>query len=288
MRLTKKRLLWIIPLAIIVVAAFLYFENNAIGITKYQMSSAKLPEGIESYRIVHLTDLHSKSFGKDQATITRKVKKLKPDIIVMTGDLVDSRRYNAEISLTLMEKMTKLAPVYYVTGNHEYGSRFPALEKGLKELGVHVMRNTSEVIKLGNGEIRIAGVDDPIFNQQADGDVAKLNEHIATAMQATEAKSDTGMLTILLSHRPELFSVYKQNNIDFTFSGHAHGGQVRLPFLGGLVAPGQGFLPKYDGGKYVDGGTTMIVSRGLGNSIVPQRLFNRPEVVLVELIHSQS
>jgi len=283
MRITKKRLLWMIPLAILVVAAFLYYENNAIGITKYELSSAKLPEGVSSYRIVHLTDLHSKSFGKDQSTITSKVKKLKPDLIVMTGDLVDSRRYNAEISLTLMRKMTELAPVYYVTGNHEYGSRFPALQKGLKELGVHVMRNESEIIKLGDGAIRIAGVDDPVFNQTADGDVAKLNEHIATAMKVTESEEGPYLLTVLLSHRPELFSVYTQNKIDLTFSGHAHGGQVRLPFLGGLVAPGQGFLPKYDGGKYVEGSTTMIVSRGLGNSIIPQRLFNRPEVVLVEI-----
>ncbi|KRE49038.1 metallophosphoesterase [Paenibacillus sp. Soil522] len=133
MRLTKKRLLVMLPLIILAVIAFLYYENNAIGITKYRLSSDKLPEGIESYRIVHLTDLHSKSFGKEQSTITRKVKKLSPDLIVMTGDLVDSKRYNAEISLTLMRRMTELAPVYYVTGNHEWGSRFPSLEKGLKE-----------------------------------------------------------------------------------------------------------------------------------------------------------
>ncbi|WP_083682454.1 metallophosphoesterase [Paenibacillus sp. FSL A5-0031] len=283
MRMTKKRLFWILPLAILVVAAFLYYENNAIGITKYEISSAKLPEGVSSYRIVHLTDLHSKSFGKEQSTITSKVKRLKPDLIVMTGDLVDSRRYNAETSLTLMRKMTELAPVYYVTGNHEYGPRLTALQKALKELGVHVMRNKSEMIKLGNGEIRMAGVDDPVFNLKADGDVAKLNENMATAMQATESENNSDTLTILLSHRRELFSVYTQHKIDLTFSGHAHGGQVRLPFLGGLVAPGQGFLPKYDGGKYVEGGTTMIVSRGLGNSIFPQRIFNRPEVVLVEL-----
>ncbi|OBZ07687.1 metallophosphoesterase [Bacillus sp. FJAT-26390] len=281
MRMTKKRLFTIIPLAIIAIIVFLYFENNAIGITKYQLSSAKLPEGFESYRIVHLTDLHSKSFGKDQSTITRKVKKLKPDLIVMTGDLVDSRRYNEAISLMLMRKMTEIAPVYYVTGNHEWGSRFPSLAKGLRELGVHVMRNESELVKLGEGEIRIAGVDDPTFNHEADGDVDKMNAHLGAAFKGGDRSKD--VYTILLSHRPELFSVYAQNQIDVTFSGHAHGGQVRLPFLGGLVAPGQGFLPKYDGGKYTEGGSTMIVSRGLGNSIIPQRLFNRPEVVLVEL-----
>jgi predicted MPP superfamily phosphohydrolase len=281
MRMTKKHWLVVIPLVVIALIAFLYYENNAIGITKYELSSAKLPEGFDSYRIVHLTDLHSKSFGKDQNTITRKVKQLKPDIIFMTGDLVDSRRYNAEISLELMRRMTELAPVYYVTGNHEWGSRFPALAKGLRELGVHVMRNESELVKLGDGEIRIAGIDDPTFNQEADGDVDKLNEHIASALQGVDRSEN--IYTILLSHRPELFSVYVQEEIDITFSGHAHGGQFRLPFVGGLYAPGQGFLPKYDSGKYVEDGSTLIVSRGLGNSVIPQRLFNRPEVVLVEL-----
>src|SRR4029453_78261 len=124
-------------------------------------------------------------------------------------------------------------------------------------------------------------VDYPTFNHVADGDVAKLNEHIGAAMKGVDQSKD--VYTILLSHRPEWFSVYVQNQMDLTFSGHAHGGQVRLPFVGGLVAPGQGFLPKYDGGKYKEGSSTMIVSRGLGNSIIPQRLFNRPEVVLVEL-----
>ena len=285
MRMKKKRLFMILPLVILAAIAFLYFENNAIGITKYELSSGKLPDGFDSYRIVHLTDLHSKSFGKEQSTITRKVKKLRPDLIVMTGDLVDSKRYNAEISLTLMRRMTELAPVYYVTGNHEWGSRFPSLEKGLKELGVHVMRNKSELVKLGTGEIRIAGVDDPTFNHTADGDADRIKEHIAAALQGVD--SSENRFTILLSHRPELFSEYVQSKFDLTFSGHAHGGQVRLPFLGGLVAPGQGFLPKYDGGKYTESGRAMIVSRGLGNSIFPQRLFNRPEVVLVELTQAK-
>lgn len=285
MRTKKKRLLVMLPFVILAVIAFLYYENNAIVITKYELSSGKLPDGFESYRIVHLTDLHSKSFGKEQSTITRKVKRLRPDIIVMTGDLVDRKRYNAEVSLTLMRRMTELAPVYYVTGNHEWGSRFPSLEKGLKELGVHVMRNKSELVKLGDGEIRIAGVDDPTFNHEANGDADRINGHIAAALQRVD--SSENRFTVLLSHRPELFSEYVQHKIDLTFSGHAHGGQVRLPFLGGLVAPGQGFLPKYDGGKYTESGRAMIVSRGLGNSIIPQRLFNRPEVVLVELTQAK-
>ncbi|WP_146022782.1 metallophosphoesterase [Paenibacillus castaneae] len=284
MRVTKKRLFYIIPMLIIVLVAFLYYENNAISITRFQASSSKLPEAFDGYRIVQLTDLHSKLFGRNQERLVSKVKKLRPDIIVVTGDLVDSRRYDAEVSLTLMREIAKLAPVYYVTGNHERSSgKYMELEKGLNSLGIHVMRNKSEMIKLGQGEIRLAGVDDPTFNTEADGDVDKISGFIDTAMQET-AGADA--YTVLLSHRPELFAVYMQKGIDITFSGHAHGGQVRLPFVGGLVAPGQGFLPKYDAGKFVDGQSTLIVSRGLGNSIIPQRLFNRPEVVLVELMHA--
>ncbi|WP_424767626.1 metallophosphoesterase [Paenibacillus sp. sgz302251] len=282
----KKRKLYLIPLIILAFAAFLYFENNELSVTEFQISSSKLPEGFDSYRIVQLTDLHNKAFGKEQQRLVRKVSGLKPNLIVMTGDLVDSKRYNAEVSLTLMREMTKLAPVYYVTGNHEWASnRYETLEEGLLGLGVHVLRNDTEIITLGQGEIRMAGVDDPIFNVVADGDVDKMNEHISKALEAAEPQ-ENDLFTILLSHRPELFSVYLKHKIDLTFSGHAHGGQVRVPFVGGLIAPGQGFWPKYDAGKYEEEGTTMIVSRGLGNSVVPQRLFNRPEVVLVELTRS--
>jgi predicted MPP superfamily phosphohydrolase len=280
-----KRIILSICIAVIALVAFSYYENNALSVTRFQVSSAKLPEGFDTYRIVHLTDLHSKSFGKGQRRLVGKVSKLQPDLIVFTGDLVDRRKYYEEASLTLMRGLTKLAPVYYVTGNHEYDSnKFKPLKVGLEQAGVRVLRNQSEMITLGQGGIRIAGVDDPIFNQHADGNADKINEHIDAAFEERENGED--VYTILLSHRPELFSVYVQRKIDLTFSGHAHGGQIRLPFIGGLVAPGQGLLPKYEGGQYTEGGSTMIVSRGLGNSIIPQRLFNRPEIVLVELSRS--
>jgi predicted MPP superfamily phosphohydrolase len=280
-----KRIILSICIAVIALVAFSYYENNAIGITRFQINSAKLPDGFDTYRIVHLTDLHNKLFGKGQRRLVGKVSKLQPDLIVFTGDLVDSRRYYEEAGPLLMRELTKLAPVYYVTGNHEFDSKkFKPLKEELVRAGVHVLRNQSEMIGLGQGGIRIAGVDDPIFNQQADGDVAKINEYIDGALEDTKGEGEA--YTILLSHRPELFSVYVQRKIDLTFSGHAHGGQVRLPFVGGLVAPGQGFLPKYDGGRYTESGSSMIVSRGLGNSIIPQRLFNRPEIVLVELTRS--
>lgn len=280
-RMNGKR--WLLTLIVFVALAvpFLYFENNAITTTSFRIESGKLPSGFDSYRIVQLSDVHSKLFGDRQGRLVRKVAKLEPNLIVVTGDLVDARRYNAENSLILMRELTALAPVYYVTGNHESRSgRYEELEEGLTRLGVHVMRNASERIKLGDGYIRLAGVDDPTFNRQSFTNSGSVEEGIRQALDGADREEE---YTILLSHRPELFEVYAYNGIDLAFSGHAHGGQVRLPFLGGLIAPNQGLLPKYDGGKYESGGTTMIVSRGLGNSIAPQRLFNRPELVLVEL-----
>jgi predicted MPP superfamily phosphohydrolase len=293
-RLGRRAKIWTgLLAAILLVIVFLYDQNNGLSVTKYQLRSDKLPGGFDSYRIVQLTDLHSKEFGADQRRLARKVKKLAPDLIVVTGDLVDSRKYDALISLKMMERMIELAPVYYVTGNHEWSSgRYEVLERDLLRLGVKVLRNESELVPLGDGHIRVAGVDDPIFNRHADGDVDKLNEHLTQALGGEAAASTAGgsesadSFTVLLSHRPELFAVYAERGMDLVFSGHAHGGQVRLPFLGGLIAPGQGFLPKYDAGKFEAQETTMIVSRGLGNSVVPQRLFNRPEIVLAELRRS--
>jgi predicted MPP superfamily phosphohydrolase len=279
--LAKKKRILIIVLTLIAAAIFLHYENNAIGITRFEISSDKLPSGFDSYRIVQLSDLHSKSFGDEQSKLGSKIKKLSPDLIVVTGDLVDSTKYDEAASLTLMREAAAIAPVYYVTGNHEWASgRYSSLEEKLIKLGVHVMRNSSDNIALGDGHIRIAGIDDPTFTREAYDDSAVVDNLISTALTGA---NHTDPFTLLLSHRPELFSVYVHHQIDLTLSGHAHGGQVRLPFIGGLVAPNQGLLPTYDGGKYVEGSSTMIVSRGLGNSIIPQRLFNRPEIVLVEL-----
>jgi predicted MPP superfamily phosphohydrolase len=290
LRKWKKKKWLIFLVALIAIIIFLYYENNAIGTTKFEISSSKLPSGFDSYRIVHLSDLHSKEFGKDQSKLVNKIKKLKPDVIFVTGDLVDSSKYNEEVSLTLMREAVAIAPLYYVTGNHEWASgRYDSLEEELLKLDVHVMRNSYEDINLGEGLIRIVGVDDPTFTtNESYLDNAVVGEQIVNALQdplrmdgITPVLSDP--YTLLLSHRPELFSAYVKQKMDLTFSGHAHGGQIRLPFLGGLIAPNQGILPTFDGGKYVDGQSTMIVSRGLGNSIIPQRLFNRPEIVVVDL-----
>lgn len=295
------------------IVIFLYFQNNALTVSSFQFSSSKLPQGLKDFTIVQLSDVHGKRFGDNQTRLVRKVEKQQPNLIVVTGDLIDSRRGGEAESLELMAEIVKLAPVYYVTGNHEYAyARYPELEKKLLELGVHVLRNEAASIPVlnnngtddgtvaGAGEIRLLGIDDPKFSAYGGHDAEAAEQNIQTAMEdfdniagkenagastkaETGKQSEEGLYTILLSHRPELFDVYVRAGMDLTFSGHAHGGQVRLPFIGGLVAPGQGFLPVYDAGQYVSGDANMLVSRGLGNSVVPQRLFNRPNIVVVKL-----
>lgn len=269
MRRKKVKIFILLVLLII----FLYSENNFISISKINVQSEKLPKNFQGYKIVHLSDFHNKSFLNYGHKVAEKVKALNPDIIVFTGDLIDSRNYKEGVSLDLMKELIKIAPVYYVNGNHEIRSgSFPSLEQGLKKIGVKILRSTNESITKNGEEVYIMGIDDPLY--------APLNKTLEAAIKNSKDSS----FKILLAHRPEYISEYRRYNLDLIFSGHAHGGQVRLPFIGGLVAPGQGVLPKYTNGKYEIDNTTMVISRGLGNSLFPQRLFNRPQIIEVTLV----
>lgn len=258
---------------IILLALFLYWQNNSIVKTEIDIASGDLPAAFNGYKIIQLSDLHSKSFGKNQKNIIEKVESSQPDLVVFTGDLVDGKNYDEEPSLLLMKELLQIAPVYFVTGNHEWWSgNFPELEKKLLTLGVTVLRNDHVEIEKDNSKITIHGIDDP------DGGLSTDEIMDATAPGTSEE------FRILLAHRPQYFQHYQEHQFDLIFSGHAHGGQFRLPFLGGIIAPDQGFLPEYDGGRYQSGDSVMIVNRGLGNSIIPQRLFNRPEIIETTLL----
>jgi predicted MPP superfamily phosphohydrolase len=197
----------------------------------------------------------------------------KPDIIVITGDVIDGRRKKAEAALSFVSRASGIAPVYYVSGNHEwrYG-RYNALRAQLRAAGATVLDNAGVTLKKEDDRIQLMGVKDLAFGKES---VFKKN------LRKLAAES-CGM-TILLSHHPEKIAFYAACGFDLVFSGHAHGGQVRLPFVGGLFAPGQGVFPKYTSGLHKVGKTSLVVSRGLGNSLFPLRVFNRPELVLVML-----
>lgn len=282
MKKRYKKLLIISALAI-GISAFSYVQNNLISVSKISITSSKIPSNFKGFKIVQLSDLHSKKFGENQEVLIEKVKNLNPEIIVITGDLVDSKRYDAAASLRIMKELVKYYPVYFVTGNHEsWSGRYDNLEKELKRQNVIVLRNEHVRIQKDGQEIYLLGIDDPAFTVKNNDE----NEEITTVKnEVVKAKNTIGSdgYKLLLSHRPELLQVYAEQQIDLVLSGHAHGGQVRLPFIGGLVAPNQGVLPKYTAGLYEEQNTSMIVSRGLGNSVIPQRVFNRPEIVVVQL-----
>lgn len=276
---TIRRLI-ILAASLALAAALSWQQNNSLTVTTMEMKTEKLPRAFDGYRVVHLSDLHSKSFGEDQQALVSRVKELRPDIIVFTGDIVDRRHYREGPALTLAGRLTALAPVYFVTGNQEFwAGTIDTLEEKLAGRGVVVLRNSGDKVRRGEGVIDIIGIDDPSLT------LNPRDEQVLIPVELDQATTGTSNseFRILLAHRPDLLSLYAQSGVDLVFSGHAHGGQIRLPFAGALFAPEQGFFPKLTEGKYLEGGTSMIVSRGLGNSIIPQRILNQPEILIVTL-----
>lgn len=257
------------------------WSNKALMVSTISISSSHIPAAFSGFRIAQVSDLHNSEFGKNNTELLKLLSESRLDIIAITGDLIDANHTDVGIALGFAQESVRIAPTYYVTGNHEATcSQYGDLKAGLEEAGVIVLEDEAISLERGGETIALLGLADPDFMVKGDmfGEVP--------AMVSTKLKNligDESGYTILLSHRPELFETYVDGGIDLVFSGHVHGGQFRLPFIGGLVAPNQGLFPKYDAGLYTDGGTSMVVSRGIGNSIIPFRFNNRPEIVLVEL-----
>lgn len=279
--MTKKRKKWsLLFLVIAFIIVWLIWGNKTIATTEYTIESDYLPKAFDGYRITQISDFHNANFGKENEKLLEKIQKANPDIIVLTGDLIDSNHTDKAVALELIKNAVQIAPCYFVTGNHEawVGVTYTDLEKELQLLNVKVLRNEAEDIAINGETIQIIGLDDPAFAGEA-GEYLSSSEIIADEL--SRIRHDA--FTILLSHRPEAFSTYVQAGADLVFSGHAHGGQFRIPFVGGIVAPDQGFFPTYDAGIFEKGKTSMIVSRGIGYSIIPLRINNRPEIVTVVL-----
>ncbi len=264
---------------IAIIALFICFlvnciiQNNVIKISTYEIKTSKV---LNPVRIVHLSDLHDKQFGEYNKTLIAEIKQKEPDIIVFTGDLIDSRCEDFTVSVNTLSELNKLVQVYYIPGNHEYRSgKSDVFFEMLNNENIEILKNDTRCI-IANGEIvDIIGIDETVSNY----------ENIRKKLIEFE-KSNS--YKVLLSHFPENFSrYYNKYNIDLVLSGHAHGGQFNLPFIGGLYAPGQGFFPKYYKGIHTENGVNLIVSRGLGNSSFPLRVFNNPEIVVINLIPSK-
>ena len=268
-------ILAILLAALLALFGWVLWSNKTLELNTYTVKSAGLPNTFDGFRIAHISDLHNAEFGEGNEKLLSMLREANPDIIAITGDLIDSRRTDISAALSFV----RIAPCYYVPGNHEARiGDYDVLRASLMELGVVVLQNESTELELSGEVITIAGVIDPSFETDyllGDGD-AVMRGYLQTL--TTEDR-----YTVLLSHRPELMKAYVDHGMDLVLSGHAHGGQFRLPFIGGVIAPNQGFFPEYDAGLFTEGNTHMIVSRGIGNSAVPLRFYNRPEVILVVL-----
>ncbi len=278
----KKKFIFLAVVATILIALVIWivWGNTALELNAYTISSSNLPESFDGYRIAHVSDLHNTEIGKGNEKLSTMLRDADPDMIAITGDLIDSRNTDIEIALQFVREAVKIAPCYYVTGNHEARvNEYGELKAGMEAAGVAVLEDVKTEISLEGETITLIGVNDPSF--QTDYLFGDSETVMNTKLEELHTENDG--FTILLSHRPELFDTYVDQDVDLVLSGHAHGGQFRLPFIGGLVAPNQGLFPEFDAGIYTEDNTNMLVSRGVGNSILPFRINNRPEVILIEL-----
>lgn len=266
----------LIILALIAAAAAFLIKDSRedLEISRYEVASQKLPASFDGFKIVQLSDLHGAEFGEDGMELVEKVKELEPDIIALTGDFVTDEGDLAAVE-KLAARLVKLCPVYFVSGNHEFGSGLAVKVRNILErAGVKYLSNEYLTISRGEDGILLGGVEDPL----AYADMLSPDE---LAQKMNDAAPDA--FKILLGHRNYWMTEYPELPVDLIFCGHAHGGLIRIPGVGGLIGTDRRLFPDFDAGEYNNGRYTLIVSRGLGNSVSIPRIFNRPEIVCVEL-----
>lgn len=280
-RKRRHPLRWLAALLILAAAGAVWFHWQCWGLqtTHAQAELPGLPQGFDGFTIVHLSDLHGHEYGEGSRDLLDRVRAESPDLIVVTGDLIDQKS-QLEMVPALARGLSAIAPAYYVTGNHEWALGSGAvreLKDVLAQCGVTVLSNQYEILERGGSRLVLAGVDDP--NGRAD-------QTTPEELRAQIEAGAPGLFTLLLAHRNDHFGQYAAAGYHFVMSGHGHGGIVRLPFVGGLMGTNRQFFPPWTAGVYRLGNSTLFVSRGLGNNTVPFqgfRVFNRPEVAVVTL-----
>lgn len=275
----RKKHWWILPALAILVALALIALDERLILRTYTVASPKLTAEV---RLAVVTDFHSSDNADD---VVAMVASCAPDAVLLVGDMFDDDIANrpTERTLSLMRQLSAQYPCYYVSGNHEaWTGEMDALYQQTEEAGVKVLRMSSGVLTVRGQRIALCGIPDPyemVFSGAPDTE-----EQLRQALEDV----DSADFAVLLAHRPELLAKYAQFPLDLVVSGHAHGGQVRIPgVLNGLYAPNQGWFPKLAGGAYTQDGTTLIVSRGLAVRTRLPRIFNRPEVVLVRCVPAE-
>ena len=258
-----------------------FIQNRMLSVQKLTVTLSGLPAGFEGKRILHLSDLHGKRYGEGFNNLINTCAFLDPDYIFFTGDIFSRSETDLAPKLVLMKRLLKLAPVYYIVGNHETDrpDRSAALNEAFRELGVHVLINSSERIYSGEEHINIYGAELPASHYRSPQGYNDRTPVTAELMERLLGRPRRGEVNLLLSHDPLPFAAYAEWGADLTFAGHVHGGVIRLPFIGGLLSPERRFFPKYSKGHYRLDAAQMVVSAGLGKF----RLMNPSHVLLVTL-----
>ena len=270
----KKGIILVMSAAIMLVigAMYIYKGSKTIDITTYQIKSEKISNGI---RIALLTDLHSTEIDEGNKNLIQSIKDCKPDIICYSGDMINWSDTNYEVTLNLTRELVKIAPVYYGLGNHEY---YKYVKKNrdfmdmFQKAGATMLNNTYETIEIKGNTIDIGCI------CEAPEQYEKYKPDIVNQMEQSKN------FKLLLAHAPELYmGTLNDKDINLALAGHAHGGQIRIPYIGGLYTPDQGFLPKLTTGMYEYDKTTLIISRGLGDHTFVPRINNNPELVIIDI-----
>lgn len=287
-----------------------FFINKNITVTNYYIEHYKISEDFKDYKILQLTDIHSIRNEEQSEKIINTVKNQNPNSIFITGDLIDAEYYAEQnnqyqakeiefpdkLTIDFVKKLTEIATVYMVYGNHEMmlldDPENNVFKVALEELGVHILNNKRDTITLGEGNIKLVGVQDPatLYKDKKYASVGENNKDKTKQIlddlfynleSENSEQSNEKQYTILLSHRPEYFDLYKQYEIDLALTGHTHGGIVAIPEIGGLYAHPQGWFPEYVTGVYKTDNFQMIVGNGIGYSKIPIRIFNPPEIISI-------
>ncbi len=304
----RYKVLIIIALMTVLVLSNVY-QNRHIAVKEYLIYSEKVPTSFESFKIVQVTDLHSITDGEFGEMLSELIRQQSPDMIAITGDLIDSTIYSdeaealekvnsdsiaGEATVEFVAGLVQIAPVYFVYGNHEMilldDPERNSFKVALEDLGVNFVNNEVFTLEKDSDQINIIGIQDPatLYKDPVFADSGETSKERTIAMlDVVTQKVDNSLFTILLAHRPEFFEIYADYPLDLALTGHAHGGQIRIPFIReGIYAPNQGFFPEYTNGLYSENSFSMIVGRGLGNSVFPCRVFNGPELVAITLTNS--
>ena len=273
----NRKILALVP---IIAASSIIRQNKKLKVRKTTLKFDKLPQSFDNFKIAQVSDIHCDKVGYSDLSFLNKLRKFDPDIIVITGDILDSYKNDMDVAYNTLCQLSSIATCYFVTGNHELrlDKEREELKLMLEKLNITYLSNNNITLNIGNSEINLVGVED--YNYFKFKDNLYHRENFKNMLNELFSNNK---FNILLSHRPEKFSLYVEEKYDLVFSGHAHGGQWQIPFIGGIFSPTQGFFPEFYKGIHKKDNTTLVISQGLGNSSFPLRINNLRELILVTL-----